>query len=218
MKLPVLTSAAEVADLVHEIGFLPVFKNEIPGFSVEEHTPDAYWFKEGVEGIWEWRERLAARGDMAYAKVFQGRAGIISAEWYPRFANFRRDGYDFDARCDEGLVPAREKQLYGLIAQGITRADHLRAAYTGKSFESVAVRLQMQGYVIIRGFAYKQNRFGQPYGWGITDYMLPEERFGMAAIEAAYEEDPQESRETILAQMLKICPDIGREAAEKFIK
>ena len=171
-----------------------------------------------MEGIWEWRERLAARGDMAYAKVFQGRAGIISAEWYPRFANFRRDGYDFDARCDEGLVPAREKQLYGLIAQGITRADHLRAAYTGKSFESVAVRLQMQGYVIIRGFAYKQNRFGQPYGWGITDYMLPEERFGMAAIEAAYEEDPQESWETILAQMLKICPDIGREAAEKFIK
>ena len=218
MKLPVLTSAAEVADLVHEIGFLPVFRNEIPGFSVEEHTPDEYWFKEGVEGIWQWRERLAARDDIAYAKLFGGRAGIVSAEWYLKLANFRRDGYDFDARCDEGLVPAREKQVYDLIAQGITRGDHLRSAYTGKSFESVVTRLQMQGYVIIRGFAYKLNRFGQPYGWGITDYMLPEERFGTAAIEAAYEEDPHASREAIVKQIMKLWPEIGRGAAEKFIK
>lgn len=28
---------------IDEVGFLPLFKNEIHGFSAEEHTSDLYW-------------------------------------------------------------------------------------------------------------------------------------------------------------------------------
>ena len=32
-------------------------------------------------------------------------------EWLPAFANFRRDGYDFDARWDDGLANIRHKRI-----------------------------------------------------------------------------------------------------------
>ena len=218
MKFPTLTNAKALAELVREIGFLPMFQNEIPGFSVEDLTPDAYWFKKGVIGPWEWREELAAQEEFAYGKLFRNKAGIVSAAWYPRFANFRRDGYDFDARCDEGLVPAREKRIYELVAGGVSRADELRAAYAGKGFEGAITHLQMQGYILVRGFVYKQTRQGIPYGWGVSEYMLPEERFGSEAIAVAYAEDPQASGEQIAQQVHRLNPEISLEVARKFIR
>ena len=42
------------------LGFLPLFKNEIPGFSVEERTVAKYWWSGNVErDPWEWREIIA---------------------------------------------------------------------------------------------------------------------------------------------------------------
>lgn len=40
----------------------------------------------------------------------------MSREWIPDFANFRRDGYDFDARWDDGLASYKDKELYETIA------------------------------------------------------------------------------------------------------
>ena len=33
----------ELIEWIAEIGFLPLFKNEVDGFSVEENTSDLYW-------------------------------------------------------------------------------------------------------------------------------------------------------------------------------
>ena len=35
----VFRTMADVEQAVEELGFLPFFANEIPGFSIEEHTP-----------------------------------------------------------------------------------------------------------------------------------------------------------------------------------
>lgn len=37
-----IRSWEELIGWINEVGFLPLFKNEIPGFSVEEHTSDLY--------------------------------------------------------------------------------------------------------------------------------------------------------------------------------
>lgn len=46
--------------LVHridEIGFLPLFQNGIPGFSVEEHTAGCCWWSgDPRQDPWEWRQ------------------------------------------------------------------------------------------------------------------------------------------------------------------
>jgi len=46
---------------------------------------------------------------------FHGKAGFISAEWFPDFANYRRDSYDFDARYEDGLARYQDKQVYDIL-------------------------------------------------------------------------------------------------------
>ena len=53
---------------------------------------------------WIWRTVAAGSGEVAYGKLFDNKAGFVSLEWLPVFANWRRDGYDFDARWDDGVV------------------------------------------------------------------------------------------------------------------
>ena len=103
MELPKLTSAEDLAELVEEIGFLPFFRSGIEGFSVEECTPPELWFTD-EEGPWEWKGPVIRSTHCAYGKFFRGKAMYISGRLFPNFANFRRDGYDYDARMDEGLA------------------------------------------------------------------------------------------------------------------
>jgi hypothetical protein len=48
---------------------------------------------------------------VAYGKFFGNKAGFISLKWLPYFANFRRSGYDFDSRYQDGLAERREKKI-----------------------------------------------------------------------------------------------------------
>ena len=68
-KLPMVKSAGELEALVMEIGFLPFFRGNIPGFSLEELTPPERWFKDGVEGPGAWRETAAENGPVGYGKL-----------------------------------------------------------------------------------------------------------------------------------------------------
>ena len=43
--------AEELISLVHTIGFLPLFSNDIPGFSVEERVPAYVWWTGDEAGI-----------------------------------------------------------------------------------------------------------------------------------------------------------------------
>ncbi len=213
MKLPPLRSAADVRNLVDEVGLLPLFRSDVPGFSVEELTPEEYWFKDGVEGPWEWREQLAASGEAAYAKLFANKAGFVSRALYPRFCNMRREGYDFDARAEDGLVSGRERKLYALVESGLSMAHELRSAYGDKGFESAVTRLQMRTYLAVAGFDRRRDRHGVPYGWGISIYRTAEAQFG-ALCTSAYEEAPGESQERIVETLERY---MSRADAERLI-
>ena len=110
----------DLQDFIHWIGFLPLFRNEIPGFSVEEHTAsDSWWTGDPVIDPWEWRKIIAAGENITYGKFFNGKAGFISKEWFPAFANYRRDGYDYDARWDDELAGIRSKKIMDLFAEDL---------------------------------------------------------------------------------------------------
>ena len=94
-----IRSVEELLEAVEHYGFLPFFKNSIKGFSIEEMCPPELWFTD-LDGPWEWKGPAAKSGRCIYGKFFAGKAGYISKQWIPNFVNFRRDGYDFDARCD----------------------------------------------------------------------------------------------------------------------
>ena len=54
-------------------------------------------------------ERRDRYGKVAYGKFFDKKAGFISLEWLPYFANYRRSGYDFDATAKKFNIDPTEK-------------------------------------------------------------------------------------------------------------
>ena len=219
-----LKSPEALCAYINEIGFLPLFRNEIPGFSVEERTvPYFWWSGDERRDPWEWRRILAGEGDVAYGKFFAGRAGFISKAWLPYFANFRRDGYDFDALWDEGKASFRQKKIMDCFSDGQELFSYVTRRSAGfgkdgeKNFEGTVTALQMQLYLVIRDFRQKQNKAGKPYGWHLAVYTMPETVWGYDLLSAAYREDPAVSRERIFQHMRDIYPVASEAAIQKVL-
>lgn len=219
-----IKSADDVIRLVEDMGFLPFFANHIPGFSVEECCPRELWFAEGVDGPWEWKGPIARSGRCVYGKFFGNKAGFISRKWLPDFANFRRDGYDFDARYDDGLASWKDKGVFDTVSEhGALLSKELKDICNyrkggNKGFDTVITRLQMQTYICIADFAYMKDKFGQTYGWGVAKYSTPENQFGYEYVTSAYQREPNESKEKIIEHLHKVLPDVGKEQILKLIK
>ena len=220
---PELHNAAELEALVQQMGFLPFFRCTIPQFSIEEFTPGLYWFVDGVDGPWEWRMELARRGVVAYGKLFTKKAGLVSREWYPDLANYRRGGYDFDARYEDGLAGYREKCVMDvLLREGPTLSKDLKrlAGFGGdgmKGFDTVTTNLQMQTYVTVHSFEYAHDKYGRPYGWGIARYAVTEDVLGEAVTRGAYYRSPEESRERIIQYIKQLRPGASDDDIKKLI-
>lgn len=72
-------SVDEAIKYINEFGFLPLFKNDIDGFSLEERTVPEYWWSDNPEiDPWMWRAIIARRHDIVYGKFFDKKAGFIS--------------------------------------------------------------------------------------------------------------------------------------------
>lgn len=214
-----IRSWRELVNWINEAGFLPLFANGIEGFSVEEHvSPDFWWTGDRVQDPWEWREIIARSREAAYGKFFNKKAGFISLEWLPRFANFRRNGYDFDSLYDEGLANARGKRIMDVFSDGnggwkddlIFSTELRRLAGFGKegakNFPGVATDLQMQLYLVVADFKRRRNRRGGEYGMPVSILLPPEAVWGYDMVTSAYAEAPEASAERIAAQIRKNWP------------
>lgn len=225
MKLPnkKIRSENELIELVEQCGFLPFFANEISGFSVEEHTPPELWFSDEADGPWEWKGPAARSGKCVYGKLFRNKAGFVSREWFPDFLNYRRDGYDFDARYDDGLAPHKDKELFDIVLErkSLLSKEIKKIGGYGKDgkkgYETIITRLQMQTYIIAEDFDYMLDAHGEPYGWGVARYTTPEERFGEELVRAAYRREPSESKERIFAHLRGLLPSAEERQILKII-
>ena len=202
-----IRSWRELISFINEVGFLPFFANEVPGFSAEEHVSPLYWWSGDKEqDPWEWREIIPATGEVAYGKFFNNKTGFISKEWFPYFANARRDGYDFDAAWDDELVQRRFKAIMDICEDGGEHpgfelkpaAGFSKTGY--KNFDGCIAQLQMQTYLLIRRFERKRNKRGQEYGMAVAYYQKPEALWGYEHVTSAYKEEPEASAERIFAR------------------
>ena len=217
----------EAIEYINEIGFLPLFKNEIPGFSLEERTVAERWWSENPEiDPWEWRAVIAGRGEIAYGKFFDGKAGFISRKWLPYFVNYRRDGYDFDALWDDEKASGRHKKIMDLFAEDKADAELYsneikQNAGFGKGgekgFDGAIASLQHMLYLCVRDFRQKKNKKGQAYGWAVAVYSTPEHIFGYDHVTSAYSEDPMESAKRISDHLTDAYPIATPSQIKKLI-
>ena len=221
----VIKTKSDLINVINEYGFIPFFENSISGFSIEEHiSSDCWWHSDtGQWSAWEWKGPVIRECGCAYGKFFENRAVFISREWFPDFANYRRDGYDFDARWDDGLTSYRDKDLYELLAANapvVSTVLKERGNYGKggrKGFETLITRLQAQAYVLISDFVYPTNKAGRPYGWGLAQYSTPELFFGPSFRETVYDKAPEESRERILQHLKNILPQADEQALNNLL-
>lgn len=224
MRLPQIHSAEELTVLVEQLGFLPFFAHNIKGFSIEECCPPQLWFSDELDGPWEWKGPVARTKRCIYGKLFNGKAGFVSLDWLPDFSNWRRDGYDFDARYEDGLSAAKDKQIYDTVAEhGSLLSKRLKEICNcrkggNKGFDTIITRLQMQTYLCIADFEYMRDKFGRTYGWGVARYSTPEELFGYDTVTAAYIRSPEESRQRIFKHLAELLPESSEKQIMSLMK
>ena len=221
-----LKTRADLVSMVEDIGFLPLYRNAVPGFSVREMTDRARWHDGREADPWLWRQAVAAEGNIAYGKFFKRKAGFISARWLPLFANARRDGYDFDALYEDGKASFAQKRVMDcFMPEGNTRLPaHRLKKQAGfhkdkpSGFDTTLAQLQMQTYLVICGFERKRNRMGMPYGWPVSLYAMPETLFGFDFVRSRYAEQPAASFEAIVSQAACIRPAASIEDLRAFLR
>ena len=220
-----LHTVDDVIEYINEIGFLPLFKNEIPGFSLEERTVPEYWWSGDMEvDPWEWREIIARRGEVAYGKFFDKKAGFISKEWLPYFANYRRDGYDFDSLWEDGKASRRQKKIMDLFEENEELYSNEIKKLAGfgkggeKGFDGTITDLQMKTYLTVKDFRQRKNKQGEAYGWPIAIYATSENLFGYDHVRSRYKENPSDSKEAIADHIRDIYPIATEKQIQKIIK
>ena len=220
-----LHSSTELISLIHTIGFLPLFSNDIPSFSVEEHVPAASWWTgDTLSDPWEWRINLSRDPSIAYGKFFNKSAGFVAKDFFPTFANYRRNGYDFDSLFEDELASYRAKKIMDVfelddesVGCEIMSNEVKELASVDKNFQGVFTDLQMQTYLILSDFRQRKNKKGQSYGWHIALAETPETKWGRAFVTSAYSEDPKESWEKIMDVMRSHFPSAGEEQITRIL-
>lgn len=229
-----LNSCEDLEKTVQTMGFLPFFRNPIEGFSIEEMTPPTLWFSDEYDGPWEWKGPVIRQGDCAYGKLFSGKAGYVSMDWYPDFLNMRRSGYNMTVEekriydllvSHESLLSKELKKLGGFkrsIAKSRNPIDLLVKSPTvhkkkKEGFETIMTRLQMHCYVVIADFEYEYTHDGKRYGWGIARYTTPEALFDEDIILKPTCASPEESKDYLLKHLKQLLPDAGEKAILKML-
>lgn len=236
-----LHNSAELEQLVLNVGFLPFFKNKIPGFSVEEMTPREYWFNDEVEGPWEWKMSIVRNWNCAYGTIFDGKSGYISLDWYPHLVNYRRSKFNFSNAPLDADGINRQKFIYDMVvanesmlSRDIKRAcpfiDFPKKKLTpqekllgvrkekvkGESFDKVISVLQMSTMLAIADFEYECDRHGNPYGWGLARYVAPETLYGDRVLSAAC--TPEESFNKMFEHLRRLLPEADELGLKKLLQ
>lgn len=219
MKNKDITSPEILSEYVQKYGFLPFFKNSIPGFSVEEKCPPELWFTD-VPGPWEWKGPVIREGKCTYGKFFKNKAVYVSLQMLPYLCALRRDGYDFDARCDDDLVFYRDKEIYEIVQKhgAIVSKELRKLAGDDKSFDKYVTRLQMQTYIVTKDFVYEQSKSGKQYGWGLAVYATPEHLFGQKPVTSQYKTPPEDCIRIITDKIRENFPEADENTVLKLIK
>ena len=219
MRFSCVHSADELAELVSGIGILPFFTCGIPGWSLEENIDPSVWFT-SQEGPWEWKGQLAREKRIVYGRFFQNKNAFVSLTCFPDLCNYRRDGYDFEGRCDDHLVPRPDKLLMSWMERNAPAVSKVARRSCGvvKGYDAALTRLQMQTFLINRDFVYDTDKHGKPYGWGNALLDTPERFLGQEIVDAAGMYKPAESLERIVRWLHGWMPDVGPDALRRALK
>lgn len=218
----VIRTFHEFSSLVDQLGFMPLSANRTSFPSVEGLTERSAWHTGLETDPWVWRIRIVDERRAAYAKLFQGKLGFVSLEWYPVFLAARRRGEDVESVYRDGLLGHAAKRIYLLFDENPDLATHEIKALAGfgrdskSEYESGIVELQMSMFVTVQGMTRMTSRRGEPHSWPATSFTTVERWAGPEMIEQSLRMDPEGARDRIIERVAEIVPGIDPGKAARF--
>ena len=215
-------SGAQLAELVEEIGFLPLLSSGIYGFSAEEMADDDCSYVVFDDGgwdwpLWKWKGPVVTDGGLVYGKFFNKKAGFVSRAWWPDLCNYRRHAYPTPA---EGSIEETILLTLGEGGSMITRELRRACGFTGPKmrsrFDGYVTRLQMACRIVTEDFIYSQDRHGREYGWGWSLLTTPEQLYGREACHC--ERTPEESLIRMTEHLQQLLPKATTHQILRLIK
>ena len=213
---------SQLAELIQQIGFLPLLYSGIRGFSAEEVVSDDCRYVRFSDGgwdwpLWKWKGPIVTEGGCVYGKFFASKAGFISREWWPDFCNYRRSQHPAP---EAGSI--EEAILLTLQEHGSFITRELRAAcgFTGPKmrsrFDGYVTRLQAACRIVTEDFIYPRDKHGHEYGWGWSLLTTPEQLYGKDSCQCP--RTPEESFERLFAHFKQILPEASEREILKLLK
>lgn len=214
-------SAASLMTFIQEVGFLPLLRSGVYGFSAEEVVTDDCRYVVLPDGgwdwpLWKWKGSIVTEGDCVYGKFFDKKAGFISREWWPDFYNYRRSKHQYPV---EGSI--KETILLTLQENGsmITRELRVACGFDGpgmrSKFDSYVTRMQMGCYIVTEDFVYPTDKNGKEYGWGWSLLTTPELLYGHKTCTTT--NTPEESYRRLTDHFRKILPEATDKQIQKLL-
>ena len=82
-----IRNCPDLMDAIQRIGLVPLLDSGIRGFSADELVAPECRYVMTDKGwdwpLWDWKGPIVTEGHFAYGKVFNGKAGFITMEWWP---------------------------------------------------------------------------------------------------------------------------------------
>lgn len=200
-------------------------KEKVMGNEAGEWIIHGVTWDDPVRDPWRWRIAIAKKHDVLYGKFFAKKAGFISKKWLPVFANYRRDGYDFDALFEDEKAPIKHKNIMDHFMENdaeIYSYELKKLAGFGKDgekgFDGAITSLMMQTYLCNCDFRKRINQKGVEYGWDVAVYSSPEHIYGYDHVTSCYKEDPRTSWGKIVDHMKQLYPEAADTQIRKILK
>ena len=216
---PTVVSAEAMLGAIEALGIVPFFENPIPGYPIEEMTPQENWF-DGQANLsltpWDWKIPCVQCGDVAYGKfLWGGNAAFASVEWYSELMNWRRSQPKYQPSADQKLV------LDYLEEHGAIGIKEIRGLLGVKksAADALITKLQMQCRVVTGDITRVYRGPDLHYnGWQVSSFCTPESLFCTDAIPGPagfpfgeprtldVDHSPAESLKRLVAHIHSIAP------------
>ncbi|MDR1329143.1 MAG: hypothetical protein LBK23_06045 [Oscillospiraceae bacterium] len=173
---------------------------------------------------WQWRLRVLSEcDDIAYAKVFFGKGGFITREWYPYFVAARRDSRTFDESYYDGLVSRPAKRVFEVLSSNaaLPTREIKRLGGFGReersAFDRALRELQNMLFITICGSGRKISGAGDEYGWDEMLYCTSEAFWGADVFAEAAELDRDDAARAIQDRVRELNPAAPAARVRRFI-
>lgn len=200
--------------LIREYRIIPFFENPIPGYSIQEHTPDESWFTSENLGPWDWKIECIRCGGIAYGKfLWGGKAAFATIETFRELINWRRSLPKY------APTPDQQRILDHIAQYGAISVPEVRKMFgiTKSAADSLLAKLQMQTRIVTGDISRIYRGADLSYsGWQRCSFCTPESIFegmelpipGYVAPSLKSDLTPEESLEFLKETVRRTCGEV----------